>query len=103
MTNGARSGNPVWVPQQKGRYTVARKGIRREWKLLLDSAMAHWGRSVNDLLAAASAKYKGLTAISWLNIHRLYDFRRWQFVRFRLFLWRKDVNMFIHRNLFLSK
>ena len=77
--------------------------IKGKWEILRESALRSWGKSLEELLAGMSAKYKGLTGISWLNVHRLYDFRRWRFVRFRLFLWRKNVNIFIHKNLFFSK
>jgi len=79
------------------------KQSKRELKLLWKSVSAYWGKSLEELMVGTSAKYKGLTGISWLNVHRLFDFRVWRFVRFRLFQWRKDVNIFIHKNLFFSK
>ena len=59
--------------------------------LLWENGTGRWGKSLEELLAGISAKYKGLVAISWLNAHRLYDFQRWRYLRLRLFLWIKGM------------
>ncbi len=79
------------------------KRIKKEWELLGASIAGFWGKSLEELLAGMSAKYKGLTGISWLNVHRLYDFRRFRLVRFKLFQWRKKVNWFTHKNSLATK
>lgn len=69
--------------------------IKVKWKRL-------WGKSLDELISGNPAKYKELVGVSWLNIHRLYDFRRWRFLRFRFYLWRKERAMFGGKNLPLS-
>ena len=71
--------------------------------LLRDCSMRRWVKSLEELLAGISAKYKGLAAISWLNVHRLYDFRRLQYLRLRLFRWSKAMAASRHKNLNTSE
>lgn len=59
--------------------------------MLRKSGAGYWGKSLEELLAGISAKYKGLVSISWLDVHRLYDFRNRGNLRFRLFPWRKGI------------
>jgi hypothetical protein len=47
------------------------EGIKQEWKV-------RWERSLEEMLAGISAKYKQLVGIGWLNVHRLFDLRRWR-------------------------
>ncbi len=39
---------------------------------------ARWEKSLEEMLAGISAKYKELVGIGWLNAHRLFDSRRWR-------------------------
>ncbi|OYV87575.1 MAG: hypothetical protein B7Z63_02150 [Ignavibacteriae bacterium 37-53-5] len=61
------------------------------------------GKTLDELISGIAAKYKELLGIAWLNIHRLYDSRRWRWLRLRLFTWRKEGGIFRRRNLSRSK
>ncbi len=52
-----------------------------------------WGKSLDELISGVAAKYKQLIGIAWLNVHRLYDQRGWQYLRLRLFLFRRGITM----------
>ena len=90
-TNGTRSGNPGWahknerrwrhvayalklIEQQRGNDTVEWKQIKIELKLLWKSGLGYQGTSLDEIISGNRAKYKNIVAISWLNIHRLFDF-----------------------------
>lgn len=74
--------------------------LKGEWKLLWKSVVDDWAKSLNELLAGISAKYKALTGISWMNVHRLYDSRRWCYMRFRLSVLRKGISASRRRSLY---
>ncbi len=109
ITFGTRSGNPdstpkserlspvapskIWrhaghsleiIERQKGRHTMERGHIKRFWKWL-------WRKSPDELISGNAPKYKEPTGITWLNVHRLFDFRRWRNPRFTLFLRRRGI------------
>lgn len=73
------------------------------WEGIRSGIKRRVGKTFDELIFGNPAKYKELLGISWLNVHRLYDFRSWRFVRFRLFQWRKKANWFKHKNLLASK
>jgi hypothetical protein len=68
------------------------KGIKSGWKRL-------WGKTLDELILGNRPVYKELVGISWLNVHRFYDFRGWRFIRFKFFVWRKNIRMISRKDL----
>lgn len=55
--------------------------------------------SLDELIFGNEARHKQSTGISWLNVHRLFDFRWWRRLRFRMYLWRKERALSGRKNL----
>lgn len=80
-----------WAEHQKGNQEMELKRIGRLLRKLWSGSVSYWGKSLGELVDGISAKYKGLTAINWLNVHRLYDSLAWRYLRFRMFLLRNGL------------
>ena len=78
------------IERQKGKNSVKIEHIK-EFRRQLPR------RSLDEIILGNAAKYKQPLGISWLNIHRLFDFRRWRYLRMKLFLLGKGITEFGRR------
>ena len=83
------------IERQKGRNSVKTEHIKEDRRQLRR-------KSLDELISGNEAKYKQPLGISWLNIHRLFDFRRWRFFRFKLFLLVRGIKASGRRTLSLT-
>lgn len=78
------------IGQQKGIHPVKKEYIKEDGRQLRRN-------SLNELISGNDAKYRQPLGISWLNVRRLFDFRRWRYLRMKFFLLGKGIIEFQRR------
>ncbi len=77
---------------QKGNDRMLRKRLKRIWNWLRRE-------SLDELIFGNQAKHKQPIGISWLSVHRLFDYRWLRRIRVRLYLWRKEKALSVREHL----
>ncbi len=62
----------------KGENEMIQEKLKRIWSWF-------WRESLEDLIFGNQAKHKQPVGISWLDVHRLFDYRWWRHLRFRMY------------------